>query len=356
MGKNIFLITGGAGFVGSHIAIKLKESMKDITVIAMDNLKRRGSELNLPRLRRHGVQFTHGDIRNREDLESVGIVNCIIDCSAEPSILAGYQGSERYVLNSNLFGTINCLDLAKKYGADFIFLSTSRIYPIETINSISCRETDSRYEISEQQVLPGVSEKGISEAFPLHGTRSIYGATKLCSEFIIQEYITMYGIKGVINRCGLLTGPWQMGKIDQGVIALWVARHIFGGELNYIGFCGEGKQVRDILHVEDLFSLLITQLKNLGQISGQVFNVGGGRKNSLSLRELTELCRQYTGNSIKIGQVKDNRQGDIKLYITDNSFVSQTLDWRPVIGYEQIIEEITDWISSNKKLLGPIIS
>jgi len=352
--KKIFLVTGGAGFVGSHIAIRLKESKEDVTVIALDNLKRRGSELNVPRLRDHGVQFVHGDIRNREDLESVGPIDCLIECSAEPSILAGYEGSAGYVVNTNLFGTINCLELAKRYGADFVFLSTSRVYPIQAVNSIRCQETESRYEISELQDLPDVSEKGISEAFPLHGTRSLYGATKLCSELIIQEYIEMYEIRGVINRCGLLAGPWQMGKTDQGVVALWIAKHIFGGELNYIGFGGEGKQVRDILHVDDLFSLLARQLELLGDINGQVFNVGGGIENSLSLKELTTLCLKYTGNHIKIGSIKENRKGDIKIYITDNSLVSQRFGWRPMIGCEQIIKETSHWIQQNKKLLGPI--
>ncbi|MFC1868331.1 NAD-dependent epimerase/dehydratase family protein [Thermodesulfobacteriota bacterium] len=356
MVKKIFLITGGAGFVGSHIAIRLKECNENTEVIALDNLKRRGSELNLPRLKDHGVHFLHGDIRNREDLESINQVDCIIECSAEPSVLAGYQDSAGYVLNTNLFGTVNCLELAKKYGSDFIFLSTSRIYPIEAINSIRCRETDKRYLINAQQELPGVTEKGISETFPLHGTRSLYGATKLCSEFIIREYIDMYGIRGVTNRCGLLTGPWQMGKIDQGVIALWVAKHIFEGELNYIGFGGEGKQVRDMLHVEDLFSLLSSQLKNLNEINGQTFNVGGGIGNSLSLIELTELCRKYTGSSIRIGRVEDNRQGDIKIYVTDNGLVSETLGWQPAIGCEQIIEEISNWIKDNEELLRPIFS
>ncbi len=356
MGNNIFLITGGAGFVGSNIAIRLKNRHQDDTVIALDNLRRRGSELNLPRLRNHGVQFIHGDIRNREDLDSVGPVTCIIECSAESSVLASHQGSAGYVLNTNLFGTINCLDLARCYGADFIFLSSSRIYPIEAINSLNFRETHSRYDIVEQQELTGVSEKGISETFPLQGTRSLYGATKLCSEFIIQEYINMYNIKGVINRCGLLTGPWQMGKIEQGVVAMWVARHIYGGELDYIGFGGKGKQVRDMLHIEDLFSLLMTQIENLKEINGQIFNVGGGKGNSLSLKELTELSRRCTGNSLKIGSVLDDRPDDIRMYITDHTLVSNVFGWEPVIGCEQIVEEIACWIMDNIELLRPIFS
>jgi CDP-paratose 2-epimerase len=350
----IYLITGGAGFIGSQIALKLKESEEDITVIALDNLKRRGSELNLSRLKDHGVRFIHGDIRNKEDLESIGHIDCLIECSAEPSVLAGYQGSAAYILNTNLFGTINCLDMAKKYESDFIFLSTSRVYPFTAINNIKCDETEKRYMISDQQIMPGISEKGISEDFPLIGTRSLYGATKLCSEFIIQEYMDMYGIRGVINRCSLITGPWQMGKIDQGAIALWIAKHIYGGELDYIGFGGKGKQVRDILHIEDLFSLLQVQMDRMNEINGKTFNVGGGLKNSLSLKELTELCKRYIGKTIKIGKIKENRPGDIKIFITDHSLVTQTLGWKPVIGCNEIINETADWIKNNRKLLEPI--
>jgi CDP-paratose 2-epimerase len=350
----IFLITGGAGFVGSNIAIRLKENKENIDIIAFDNLKRRGSELNLPRLKDHGVRFIHGDIRNKEDLESIGHIDCLIECSAEPSVLAGYQSSAGYVLNTNLFGTINCLDIAKKYRSDFIFLSTSRVYPIQAINAIKCDETEKRYEISKQQILPGISEKGISETFPLIGTRSLYGATKLCSEFIIQEYMDMYGIRAVINRCSIIAGPWQMGKIDQGVIALWIGKHIYGGELDYIGFGGKGKQVRDMLHIEDLFSLLKIQIARINEISGQIFNVGGGLKNSVSLKELTELCQGYTGKIIKIGRVKDNRSGDIKIFITDHSLITKTLGWKPIIGCEEIIKETADWINKNRELLEPI--
>jgi len=350
----IFLITGGAGFVGSNIAIRLKGAKENIDVIALDNLKRRGSELNLIRLKDQGVRFIHGDIRNKEDLESIGRIDWLIECSAEPSVLAGYHGSAGYVINTNLFGTINCLDIAKKYGSDFIFLSTSRVYPIQFINAIKCDETEKRYMISKRQILPGISEKGISETFPLNGIRSLYGATKLCSEFIIQEYIDMYGIRGVINRCSLITCPWQMGKIDQGVIALWIARHIYEGKLDYIGFGGKGKQVRDILHIEDLFSLLLIQMDRMTEINGQIFNVGGGLKNSLSLKELTELCKRYTGKSIRIGKVKEHRPGDIRIFITDHSLVTQTLGWKPVLGCEEIINEIADWIKNNRKLLEPI--
>ena len=115
------LITGGAGFVGSNLAILLKQEFLDIDVIAVDNLKRRGSELNLKRLNYHGVNFIHGDIRNKEDLESINSFDLLIDCSAEPSVTAGYGESPEYLLNTNLIGTINCLEVVRKCNAAFCF-------------------------------------------------------------------------------------------------------------------------------------------------------------------------------------------------------------------------------------------
>ena len=115
-------------------------------------------------------------------------------------------------------------------------------------------------------------------------------------------------------------------------------------------------EFNDQSSMEFLFSLLIKQIEAIDDINGQVFNVGGGKKNSLSLQELTELCRRYTGNSMNIGQVKENRKGDIKIYLTDHSLISNTLSWQPVIGCEQTVKEITDWIRNNKELLRPIFS
>lgn len=351
------LVTGGAGFVGSHLALRFKNFFgSDARVISLDNLKRRGSELNLPRLKKGGVEFVHGDIRQIEDIRSVGAIDLILECSAEPSVLAGYGSSPDYLLQTNLQGTINCLEIARITGADFIFLSTSRVYPIKTISSLRYRETETRFELEEGQDLPGVSVSGFSEKLDLTGVRSLYGATKLSSELIIQEYIDMYGIKGLINRCAVLTGPWQMGKVDQGVVVLWVARHLFGGELAYFGYGGSGKQVRDILHVDDLFNLLIKQYKAIDKHNGTVYNVGGGKTVSLSLYELTELCRQITGKAIPLKQVKETRVADIPFYITDNSKVTGATGWSPSISGEEIIEDISRWINDNRSSLKDILS
>jgi CDP-paratose 2-epimerase len=339
------LVTGGAGFVGSNLALWLKRQYADATIIALDNLKRRGSEATLPRLRQGGVEFTHGDVRNAEDLRlDARKIDLIVECSAEPSVLAGYGEAPDYLLNTNLIGTINCMDLARRTGADVVFLSTSRVYPIATLNALKLHEEPTRFALDAEQSIHGVSERGISERFPLEGARSMYGATKLCSELLIQEYCEMYGVRAIINRCGVLTGPWQMGKVDQGVFTLWVAMHYFQRELSYIGWGGGGKQVRDLLHIDDLANLLAVQLARFDELHGQTYNVGGGVASSLSLLETTQLCQRITGKTIPVQAVDANRPADLALYITDSSRIEAITGWRPQRTPEQTLQSIYEWI------------
>lgn len=350
------LITGGAGFVGARLALGFKEAHPGAHVLALDNLKRRGSELNLSRLKKGGVDFVHGDVRIAEDLPNLPKLDLIIECSAEPSVLAGYDGQPRYVMDSNLFGAVNCLEWARRCGAAMIFLSTSRVYPIEKLCAIALLEKETRFDFAPDQSLQGVSAAGIAETFPMDGVRSLYGATKLAAELLIQEYAAMYGVRAVVNRCGVIAGPWQMGRVDQGIAALWVSRHIYGGPLSYIGFGGAGKQVRDMLHVDDLLELLLQQSAMLDIVQGHVFNVGGGREGSTSLCELTALCQQCTGQTIPIASTAETRAADVPLYITDNSRVESVCPWRPRRPIPCIMEDITRWIKKNEEALRPIFS
>lgn len=354
MSKSI-LITGGAGFVGSSLAIQLKNYYPHYQIKALDNLKRRGSELNLNRLRAAGVEFFHGDIRNPEDFSVVGEVDTIIEASAEPSVLAGIDGAPEYVVNTNLVGTVNCLNFAVKQKANFIFLSTSRIYPIEKVEQINYAEQETRFVISAEQDFAGVTKEGINEQFPLDGYRSIYGATKLSSELLIAEYNHFYGLQTVINRCGVLTGEWQMGKVDQGVIVLWMARHFWQQKLGYFGYGGTGKQVRDVLHVNDLYRLIDFQIHNIEKLNNRTFNVGGGTQTSVSLCELTEFCRNITGNEIAIDSVPENRQADIRIYITDNAEVTKATGWEPQITVDEILRNIYSWLKDNEQSLQYIL-
>src|SRR5206468_11158056 len=204
------LITGGAGFVGSSLALTLKRDLPDVEVCAFDNLRRRGSELAIDRLRGGNVRFVHGDVRAPEDLASVGPFDLLIECSAEPSVHAGYDDGPGYVIQTNLLGTVHCLEAARKNRADVVFLSTSRVYPIERLRGLPLERRAERYEIPDSASGAGWSAKGIASDFPLIGHRSLYGATKLASELLIEEYRAMYGLRTVINRCGVIAGPWQM--------------------------------------------------------------------------------------------------------------------------------------------------
>lgn len=350
------LIPGGAGFVGSSLAIGLKKAYPNWQIICLDNLKRRGSELNLARFKEHNIDFIHGDIRSPSDLDSQVLkIDTIIDCSAEPSVLAGFS-SPQYVLQTNLIGTINILELARQNQARLLFLSTSRVYPIEPLKNIKINELSTRFEIATKQTITGISEEGISENFPLNGYRSLYGTTKLASELLIEEYRNAYGLQAIINRCGVLTGPWQMGKVDQGVFVLWVANHYFGKSLSYIGYGGSGKQVRDLLHVEDLLSLVKYQLENFAELDGDILNVGGGKENSLSLLETTQICEQITGKSLEIKSVSEEREGDIPIFITDSSEIIKKTSWQPKISPQKTLEDIYKWIIDNEQNLKSVLS
>jgi CDP-paratose 2-epimerase len=355
MSKRI-LITGGAGFVGSNLSIFLKKQYPEFTVIAFDNLKRRGSELNLSRLKEVGVEFIHGDCRNPEDFDGITHLDVVIDASADPSVLSGINSPIYPLINSNLMGTVNCLEIADKYKAQFVFLSTSRVYPIQAMENASFIEEATRFSWTDEQRLPGISSKGISEQFPLEGSRSFYGATKLASEYLISEYQALRGMKTIINRCGVLSGPWQMGKVDQGVLVLWLARHYFKSELSYIGYGGTGKQMRDVLHIDDLCELVAHQIEFPDLYNGQILNVGGSTDVSFSLQELTTVCQQVTGNKIPIHAVTENRTADIRIYSSDCSKLHAINGWKPKKNLETLLQDTFNWMKANEQQLKQILS
>ena len=343
----MILITGGAGFVGSNLAISLARRHPDREIVALDNLHRPGSELNPPRLEEAGVRFVRGDVREPDDLAGVGPVSALVECSAEPSALSGVDGDTSFVFQTNLGGAYNCLELARRDDAFLLFLSTSRVYPVAPLNDLSYEEADTRFELGADQETPGASAAGISEDFPLAGARTLYGTTKLAAEMLIEEYREMFGLRAAIDRCGVIAGPWQMGKVDQGVFAHWLLSHRFGLPLSYIGYGGRGKQVRDLVHVDDLAGLIAEQLADPDRWDGQVVNVGGGRDRSLSLLETTALCRELTGNEVPVSAEPEDRPGDVPVYISDCARLFERTDWRPRRSAEQTLADLNDWIDGH---------
>jgi CDP-paratose 2-epimerase len=344
------LVTGGCGFVGASVSAALAARNPDWEVVAFDNLRRRGSELNLPRLRLAGVEFVHGDVRDPGDLLGVGHIDALVECSAEPAVLAGYDSPD-YVVSTNLFGAYHCLELARRDDALYLFLSTSRVYPTDTLRGLDLIETDTRFELAPAQTVAGASPAGISEAFPLDGARTLYGTTKLAGELLAVEYADAFGLRTVTNRCGVIAGPWQMGKVDQGVFTHWVLSHYFERPLRYIGYGATGKQVRDLLHIDDLVDLIEDQLLRPEHWSGFNGNVGGGRECSLSLLETTNLCRELTGNEVPIEPVDQERPGDVPLFISDCGRLFERTDWRPRSSPRDVLEEIAAWVDENHRTL-----
>ncbi|MFZ3234851.1 MAG: NAD-dependent epimerase/dehydratase family protein [Stellaceae bacterium] len=348
------LITGGAGFVGSNLAVLLAQRGGS-EIFAFDNLHRRGSELALPRLRAAGVAFVHGDVRNPEDFDGLPKADLIIECSAEPSVHAGYDGSARYLLNTNLLGTVNCLDHARRHGSAMIFLSTSRVYSIAALRGLPLRRDRDRLVVALGESGDGWSDRGIAEDFLTTGARSLYGASKLASELMIEEYHAAFGLRTIVNRCGVLTGPWQMGKVDQGFFVLWAARHLYGGALAYSGFGGAGHQVRDVLHVADLHDLICRQIDAFDRHCGRTYNVGGGTAISVSLAELTALCAARTGNRLSLGSEPATRPADIPYYVTDTAAVRQATGWAPTHSVEAILDEVLEWLARHRAELEPVL-
>lgn len=345
---NRLLITGGAGFVGSNLAVSLASRHPEWEILALDNLYRKGSELNLPRLEQAGVEFVKGDVREPADLQRLPQISALIECSAEPSVMSGVDGDSSYLVHTNLTGAYNCLELARRDAAFLVFLSTSRVYPVAPQAELALEEAPTRFEIAAEQAVPGVSPAGISEQFPLEGARTLYGATKLAAELLIEEFRSSLGVPAVIDRCGVIAGPWQMGKVDQGVFTHWMLAHRFGNPLTYIGFGGEGKQVRDLLHVDDLVDLVERQLLDPAAWDGRTVNVGGGRECSLSLAETTEICQRLSGNEVPIEPVLETRTGDVPIYLSDCTRLFGLDEWRPRRGAEQVLADIYEWIASDE--------
>ena len=349
------LITGGAGFIGSSVALAAVRGRADVEVTALDSLYRRGSELALPRLTAGGVRFLHGDVRVAGDLERAGPFDVVIDCAADPSVHAGRTGRAAEVVDTNLTGTVNCLELARRHRASIIFLSTSRVYSIPALRALPLERRQDRWQIADGASGHGWSADGIRREFSIEGFRSLYGATKLSAELLIEEYRAAYSVPAVVNRCGVVAGPWQMGKADQGIVALWAARHLWAETLDYTGFGGEGLQVRDVLHVDDLCDLLLLQIADVARLSGAVLNVGGGPERSVSLAELTELCVRAGGRRIPIGRKLETAAVDVPFYVADNRDVTAQTGWRPRRSIEQTVGDTVEWLRSDADRLTPIM-
>ena len=334
------LITGGCGFVGSNIAIFLKKKIKKVQIYSLDNLMRKGSLINKNRLNDYRIKNYNINIEKFNKIKSLPKFNLIIDCCAEPSIEASKKDLDR-VFKTNLVGTFNILKKCIKDKSNIVFLSSSRVYSINKLKELIKKNILSK---------PIKINKKIDTSFDTSLPSSLYGFTKIASEKLIKEFFFKTNLKYIINRFGVIAGPWQFGKQDQGFVPLWLARHLFKKKLSYIGFGGNGHQVRDVIHVDDVCRIIYLQIKELKKINNTTFDIGGGPKNSISLKNLTIKCEKLTKNKIKIGKIRKTSVFDIPYYVTNNSKVRKNYKWKPTKNVDQILKDIYIWLIDNKNL------
>ena len=338
------MITGICGFVGSTLAASLLEYCPETVLFGMDNFIRPGSEENRRHLQRLGVKLFHGDIRCASDFETLPPIDWVIDASANPSVLAGTDGqtSSRQLIEHNLLGSINILEYCKRHQAGFILISTSRVYSIDLLAKVDVETNGEAFCLREGNKLPpGLSAAGISEKFSTSPPISLYGSSKLASEVLALEYGDTFDFPVYINRCGVLAGAGQFGRPDQGIFAYWINAWLRRKPLTYIGFGGNGCQVRDCLHPSDLIPLLGKQMiAGLGH-SQRVLNIGGGLCNSMSLAQLSAWCRERYGDH-KVSGVPDIRRFDIPWLVMDSTLARETWEWTPRTSLEEVLAEIAD--------------
>jgi CDP-paratose 2-epimerase len=346
------LISGICGFVGSTLALRLREMLEKVEIFGFDNFLRPGSELNRLALRQAGIAVRHSDLRSASDIDALPRADWVIDAAANPSVLAGVDDktSSRQVVEHNLGGTINLLEYCKNRRAGFILLSTSRVYSITALSQMKVVVNGNAFRPDLGGLtIRGLSGAGVSEDFSNEPPLSLYGCTKLASECLALEYGEAFDFPVWINRCGVLAGAGQFGRFDQGIFAFWINSWLRHQPLKYLGFEGRGYQVRDCLHPRDLVTLLQKQMSTRSA-AYWIINVGGGVANSMSLAQLSDWCSERFGPREVIADPKP-RQFDIPWMVLDSRRASSEWGWGAETPIENVLEEIAthaknhpDWL------------
>ena len=326
------LITGGCGFVGTNLAIYLQKELKKFSIYTVDILKKDYSKFNADILKKKKIINYKIDITSNKFLKIKKKFDFIIDCSADPAVEDSRKDTVK-VFNNNLKTTLNILEKTKNDKSNIIFISSSRVYPIN--------ESNKKFRLKSNFIF---DEKTTTD-----GIKSIYGYTKYASELLIKEYSYIFNIKYIINRSGIITGPLQFGKVEQGLISLWIWRHLNNLGLNYIGYGGKGLQIRDILYVDDFSSLIKKQILSFLKINNKLFCIGGGKNNSITLKKLTEKCQNITKNYPKIKSVPETSKYDIPVFISSNKKIKKYYSWIPKTNINNILKFNLKWLKKDYK-------
>lgn len=333
------LVVGGCGFLGSNLAANgIKEGY---SVTVFDNLSRIGAAQNLAWLETLGkIQYIHGDTRNRNDVDNVirdGNFDAVFHLAGQVAMTTSIADPYKD-FQVNVMGTIHVLDAIRRYSPNtvMIFSSTNKVYG--DLEQYHYEETDKRYLCKEWP-------NGFDETVPLD-FRSPYGCSKGAADQYMLDYSRIYGIKTIVFRHSSMYGGRQFATYDQGWIG-WFCQKAVEKSRNAncepFTISGNGKQVRDILHADDMIRLYYTAMKHADEIAGQVFNIGGGMEQSLSLLELFDLLEDILNIKLEYTNLPA-RVSDQKVFVADISKIEHAIGWKPQVTAKEGIIRMLDWI------------
>jgi CDP-paratose 2-epimerase len=339
MGPSKWLITGGAGFTGYNTAKRLMDEGQE--VIVYDNLSRKNAHLNIKSLQSEGKTiFIKGDVRDPEALRKVFSdhrdIDVVLHLAAQVAVTNSVI-NPREDFEINALGTFNVCEAIRLFAPETILLnvSTNKVYG--AMEDLPVVERNARYELKD-------FDNGISETGPLD-FHSPYGCSKGAADQYGRDYSRIYGLRTVTIRQSCIYGPHQYGIEDQG----WVAWFTIAAILDKpVTIYGDGKQVRDILYIDDLIECYQKSVENIDRASGQIYNVGGGPGNTLSLLELIEFLENILGKKMRCS-FAEQRPGDQLVFISDTSKAKHELNWTPTTDVRIGLTKLIHWVSENKR-------
>ena len=341
--KPLILITGGAGFIGINTAAYFLG--RGWRVDVLDNLSRRGADLNLKWLKkeRGGFHFIKADVRYDQKIldREVARHDAVIHLAAQVAVTTSVADPRTDFL-TNALGTLNVLEAARKAKTPPIVLysSTNKVYG--DLETLKIKEQKKRYELA---TFPnGVPE---SQQLDFH---SPYGCSKGAADKYVRDYARIYGIPTVVFRQSCIYGPNQFGVEDQGWVAWFIIALLSGRPITLYG---NGKQVRDLLHIDDLSSLYERAIEKIAAVRGEAFNIGGGAKNTRSLLEFFDDMREKHDLKQKLPRAPI-RPGDQKVFVSDNGKIKKYLDWKPNVRVADGIPALVTWVRNNMGVIASL--
>ncbi len=338
------MVTGGAGFIGSNAVRRFLSEGHQVVVV--DDLSRRGTDKNLAWLKTLGsFDFERVDIRNAPALEAVvkghGNVDLVLHLAAQVAVTTSVV-EPRQDFEINALGTFNVLEAVRKHAkeATVLYSSTNKVYG--GLEQVPVVERGGRYVFRDRP-------QGISEEEPLD-FHSPYGCSKGAADQYVRDYARIYGLRTVVLRQSCIYGRRQFGVEDQGWVAWFTIASILGRPITLYG---DGKQVRDVLFVDDLVNLYLAAAENIDRVSGQVYNVGGGPQNQMSLLELLADLEALGGKPIP-RSISKPRPGDQPVFVCDIAKAEKELGWRPAVSARQGVETLYAWVQENRGLFTDI--